>query len=327
MPTSSAFPTATLEPCRTNVEQLSRSAGPTVDIAPSGVVERRMMSWRGMAAETIDVAARDRIEFKFCAPVHLLAVYEQGTRLDGETFIEGLPRSTRRDVTRKLTFVPAGREYREWYQARTRTRLMYVYFDSAELRSDAAPDTASSSLSARLLFDEPTLWSTALKLKSLLESQELVNRLYLEALGAVLAHELLRLNAAAQLPGTPARGGLAGWQQRAVTAYIEKHLAEHIPLDTLARLTGLSRYYFCRVQAVVRRAAASLPQQPTHRAGQGPAGKPRVLGHRHRIPDRLQRHQLLQRSVPQGDRVHAKPLSPQRRVTVERQPAGASEVA
>ena len=43
-----------------------------------------------------------------------------------------------------------------------------------------------------------------------------------------------------------AKGGLAAWQQRAVTAYIEGHLAEPISLCTLARLARLSPHYFCR---------------------------------------------------------------------------------
>jgi AraC-like DNA-binding protein len=36
-------------------------------------------------------------------------------------------------------------------------------------------------------------------------------------------------------------GGLAAWQQRVVTAYIEEDLAEQISLATLARLVGWSR--------------------------------------------------------------------------------------
>jgi AraC family transcriptional regulator len=53
---------------------------------------------------------REKIEFRFRAPLHLLAVCDQGMRSDGDTFVEGLPRSSLRDVTRKLTFVPAGHE-------------------------------------------------------------------------------------------------------------------------------------------------------------------------------------------------------------------------
>ena len=42
------------------------------------------------------------------------------------------------------------------------------------------------------------------------------------------------------------RGGLAGWQQRIVSTYIDEHLAEQVPLATLTQLVGLSPYYFCR---------------------------------------------------------------------------------
>src|SRR5262249_2194750 len=70
----------------------------------------------------------------------------------------------------------------------------------------------------------------------------LANRLYMEALGTVVAHELVRLNSkTAQI-----RGGLACWQRRIVTAYIEEHLADDIYIETLAKLVDLSRWYFCR---------------------------------------------------------------------------------
>ena len=42
------------------------------------------------------------------------------------------------------------------------------------------------------------------------------------------------------------RGGLAGWQQRIVSTYIDEHLAEQVPLARLTQLVGLSPYYFCR---------------------------------------------------------------------------------
>jgi AraC family transcriptional regulator len=44
-----------------------------------------------------------------------------------------------------------------------------------------------------------------------------------------------------------AKGGLAPWQLREVTRYIEQHLAEPIALATLAAKAGLSPYHFCRV--------------------------------------------------------------------------------
>src|SRR3954451_22507225 len=95
-----------------------------VTIAPSDAVMSRAQSWDGMAAEFVQVTRHERMEFSFRAPYHLLAVYEQGERGDGETLIEGLPRSTIQNFKGKLTFVPAGHEYCERYVPRVLTRVM-----------------------------------------------------------------------------------------------------------------------------------------------------------------------------------------------------------
>ena len=63
---------------------------PIVEISPPDSVERRTASWPGITAEIVQATRSDRIESRFCAPVHLLAVYERGMRHEGETFVEGL---------------------------------------------------------------------------------------------------------------------------------------------------------------------------------------------------------------------------------------------
>jgi AraC family transcriptional regulator len=217
-----------------------------VEISPDDIVKRRAVTWDGMAAEIVQATRLERIEHRFRAPHHLLVVHEQGMRRDGETFVEGLPRSALRDFKRKLTFVPAGHEYYEWQEPRSLARAVHFYFDPAKLPTNPEAAVASTALAPRLFFEDATLWDTALKLMRLIESAVSDNRLYFEALGIVLAHELVRLNAGAQRIEAPVRGGLAGWQQRIVISYIEEHLAEQIPLATLARLVRLSPYYFCR---------------------------------------------------------------------------------
>ena len=87
------------------------AAGHAVEIYPADIVKRRTMASNGMAGEIVQATKRGKIESRFRAPVHLLAVYDRGVRRDGETFVEGLPRSALRDLRRKLTFVPAGHEY------------------------------------------------------------------------------------------------------------------------------------------------------------------------------------------------------------------------
>jgi len=215
-----------------------------VEIAPSYAVTRHAAAWDGMAAEIVQATEHESIEYRYRGPYHLLAVYEQGVRRDGDTFVEGVPRSTLRDFKQKLTFVPAGHAYCERHEARVLTRVVYFYIDPDKL--PALPEAASATLAPRLFFEDATVWDTALKLKQLVESGHSENRLYFEALGVVLAHELVRLSAGPWRAKEPARGGLAPWQQRIVTTYIEEHLSERISLAMLAQLVRLSPYYFCR---------------------------------------------------------------------------------
>src|SRR3979409_85297 len=84
------------------------AADRTVEIFPADAVKRRAVRWGGMSGEIAQATRSDRTEYRFRGPRHLLAVYEQGERREGETFVEGLPRSTLRDFKRKLVFVPAG---------------------------------------------------------------------------------------------------------------------------------------------------------------------------------------------------------------------------
>jgi AraC family transcriptional regulator len=222
---------------------------PTVDISPSHLVERNAVTHRGVTAEIVKAKALDKIEFRFRAPVHLLIVCAQGARRDGDTFVEGLPRSTLRDLTRKLTFVPAGHEYLERQDPRVLTRLICCYFDPGRppFRNEpASTQKRDTRLPPRLLFDDEELFCTARKLQSLIENPESGNQLCFEALGVILAHELMRVHRGAPSLASPVRGGLAAWQQRLVTEYIEQHFTQPIPLATLAGLARLSPHYFCR---------------------------------------------------------------------------------
>jgi AraC family transcriptional regulator len=219
---------------------------PVVEISPHEAVKRRSVSGHGMVAESIQSTSEGGIRHRFRAPVHLLVMYERGVRRDGETFVEGLPRSTLRNLERKLTFVPAGHEYHEWHEPRGRTmRLMHFYFDPSKLKIDSEL-AVNNIFGARLLFEDATLWHTALKLKTFAESPTSGGRLYFETLGTLLVHEIVRLNCGSPSIQPQIRGGLAPWQQRIVTAYIEEHLTERISLATLAQLVRLSPWHFSR---------------------------------------------------------------------------------
>jgi AraC family transcriptional regulator len=219
---------------------------PVVEISPHEAVRRHTVTWRGMAGELIQAVTDDRIECRFNGPSHLLAVYERGWRYEGETFVQGAPRSTLRNFAGKLTFVPAGHEYHEWQTPRTLPRVFYFYLDATALLAQCGLDAEAMDFVPRVLFEDSMLQDTASKLKTLIENRVSNNELYIEALGVVLAHEIARLSHGKPRIKPQDRGRLASWQERTIVSYIEEHLADPIPLVLLARLVRLSTFHFSR---------------------------------------------------------------------------------
>lgn len=224
-----------------------KESGSIVAFSPSETVRREFGSWPGVRVETVQALKLSPFEYRFRAPCHLLIAAELAERDGGETFVEGLPRSTQRIFTRKLTFVPAGHDFRGSQQPRALTRIACFYIDPDGPLADPALRFSEIEFRPRLFFHDRDLWETAIKFKFQIERRGLMHRQYGEALSILLAHELVRFNGNARRGGGPFdRGGLAGWQQRRVTEYIEEHLAEDIGLATLAELAQLSPYHFCR---------------------------------------------------------------------------------
>jgi AraC family transcriptional regulator len=217
-----------------------------VDISPPEIVRRHSAAWTGLRVETVQVMCHTPFEYGFRAPCHLLIAAELAERYDGETFVENLPRSTLRDFTRKLTFVPAGHEFRGWQKPRALTRTTYFYIDTRGPLADPALRFGEIAFKPRLFFYDRDLWQTALKLRSQVENPGAMPLQYAEALGIVLTHELVRINGDTGIRQPVSCGGLACWQQKRVASYIEERVADDIPLATLAELARLSPYHFSR---------------------------------------------------------------------------------
>jgi AraC family transcriptional regulator len=226
-------------------ETANHAADPVVQVSPPDAVSRRIAGGPGMAVEIVQDNRRGRIDYHYCSPLHMLVIHERGVRHAGCTAIEGLPKSTLQDCSRKLVFVPAGHRYHDWHEPRTLSRVVFFYFNPTQLAISPL-SYSRSSLSPRIFFEDNAIMQTALKLATLIEGGDSDHRQYLEALGVVLAHELMQINAGTDRAEAPLSGGLAAWQRRKAVAYIEEHLAETISLEALARLVGLSACYFCR---------------------------------------------------------------------------------
>jgi AraC family transcriptional regulator len=217
-----------------------------VDFSPPEIMSRHSAALPGVQVETVRAVRHRPFEYGFRAPCHLLIAAELAERYDGETLVEGLSRSTLRDFTRKLTFVPAGHNFRGSQRPRALMRTTYIYIDPRGPLADPALRFGEIEFKPRLFFYDRNLWEIALKLKSLVENPNSIHRRYAEALGILLTHELVRINGEAAACAPVSRGGLASWQRKQVAAYIEEHVTDDIPLATLAGLARLSPFHFSR---------------------------------------------------------------------------------
>src|SRR6267154_3476773 len=110
-----------------------------VEISPPDIARRQLANWGAIQADTVKVTRRETFEYGFQARRHLLIAYERAERHDGETHIEGLPKSTRREFSCKLSFVPAGHRFYGWQIPRVLTRVAYFYIDSQHALFDRNP--------------------------------------------------------------------------------------------------------------------------------------------------------------------------------------------
>jgi AraC family transcriptional regulator len=218
----------------------------SVVFSPESVVRRQSLSWRGMRADIVQLARLEPFEYRVRAPCHLLIAAHRAEGRDGETIVEGLPPSTRREFSRRLTFVPAGAELFGWQEPRALARVSYFFIDPDGPLLDPELRFGELQLAPRLFFEDAALWATATKLTQEIERGAEADRFYIEALSLVLVAEVARLNQIELGSAVQSHGGLAAWQRRSAEDAIEEHLAEPISLVELAQSVRLSPRHFAR---------------------------------------------------------------------------------
>jgi AraC family transcriptional regulator len=219
---------------------------PRVRLRPGDVARRHEASWRGLTAEAVQFIASEGFEYDFTAPCHLLIAADRGIRIKGESRVDGVVASSRRDIGRTLSFIPKGYVFRGSFVPRVLPKTGYLYIDPAAPLADPELGFGDIEFEPRLFFTDAALWTTATKILGLVESPEGSSRLYAETLAASLAIELSRLESGGGQPVAAERGGLAGWQRRIVCDFINDNLDRDISLEELASLARLSPTHFCR---------------------------------------------------------------------------------
>jgi AraC family transcriptional regulator len=223
------------------------TGAPFVAFAPPSVVQHQIADWSAIRADNVEGVRHEAFDFVVKATSHhLLLAAERAEWYDGESFVDGLPKSHVRVWNQTLTFVPAGSRYHGWKKPRTLTRGTFLYIDPQSSLLQSELRFAEIEFRPRLRFFDRDLWETALKLKAQVENSDRNQSAYVEALSIALAYELMRMNESVLTLVSRICGGLPNWQQKKLTQYIDEHLAEHISLSSLADLAQLSPFHFSR---------------------------------------------------------------------------------
>ncbi len=275
------------------------SPRPIVEISPPDIARRRLANWGAIQADNVRVTRRETFEDGFQARRHLLIAYERAERHDGETLIEGLPKSTLREFNCKLSFVPAGHRFYGWQTPRVLTRVTYFYIDLLDRLFDPGSGIACPAISPR----PPVL----------LRSSRLGHRAQAQGRGREFRSVEPRIcrglgpraDARARPIGTNGtRGGETGSRRLACMA-AETGGRIHRGASHGGNFAGGSRrtrrsepLSLCaRLHAILRRASASLPYGPPNGSRQEPIAEAGALSDADRRPDWLSRNEFVYEGI------------------------------
>ena len=284
---------------------------PVVEFAPPDIARRHIATWNGLQTDAVEVVRREPFAYGYRASRHLLIMCERAERDDGETLVEGLPRSTLHEYSHKLSFVPAGHQFSGWQKPRALTRVTYFYIDPQR-----PPDRSRAAFRGNRVQAAPFLLRQGLVgngAKAQGAGQDIpdaAHRQYAEALSVVMVHELLRLNNTAVPQSSPFEAALPAGRRKRWRSISTSTCSRTFRWRIGRRREAEPLSFRACVQAIIRPAAASLSEQPSHATGQDSAGQSRHVGDAGRLQPGFQRHQFLYDHVSQAYRTDAYGLSP-----------------
>lgn len=217
------------------IERTNRPAGGPIDFD-----FLRRKSWPGISVESVRLGSPCEYDFRLRASSNFLMLLDL-QRMDGETAIPGAPRSHRKNLRHRLSYVPADCEISGWSRIVKPASFTAVYFDPHMLQEDRCDLT---QLPPTIEFEDNMLRTAMLQFEAIIKNPALDQPGYAETLAILLAYEIGRMRS--QQSSAPMQGGLPQWQVRVVVDYLESHIADQTTIAELSALLDLSRFHFIR---------------------------------------------------------------------------------
>lgn len=218
------------------IERTARTTGGPIDFD-----SLKRKSWPGVSAEYVRIEPPADYDFRLKGSSDFLMLLDL-QRADGETVVSGAPRTHRKNLRHRLSYVPRHCEISGWSRLVKPATFTAVYFDPQLLTEDRCD---LSQLPPMVEFEDNMLRSAMLQVDAILKNPTLDQPGYIETLAILLGYELGRLNNQKKA-GALSQGGLPQRQVRMVMEYLDAHLADKTSVAELAALLDLSRFHFIR---------------------------------------------------------------------------------
>jgi AraC family transcriptional regulator len=167
-------------------------------------------------------------------------------RLSGSPIVAEMGRARRSGAGRDVALQPAGLP--NYFRCMGPTEFVQLFLPD-EMLDRAALSAGVPALSGRLrddlvFVDTPDLNRRLIDCARSAFSDSQPSRLEIEGHVLLVLAELVRLHDSRT--HLPEKGGLAPWQVKRLTEYIEERLGDDVSLEELSRLVDLSSFHLCR---------------------------------------------------------------------------------
>jgi len=181
----------------------------------------------------------------------------------------GSKRLTSRTNSKAFTLIPRGVDGHWNIAGPVVVSHVYLTQDRLQACADEIAGGRRVEILPRVAFADPAAAGLLEILSHEAARDSASSRLFVEqAIELLCSRLILEHSSFCASPAPVRKGGLADWQVRRVTTFMRENLEQHIGLDELAGLVGLSRFHFCTAfrHSTGQTPHAWLTAQRMHRA-------------------------------------------------------------
>jgi len=180
---------------------------------------------------------------------HPNLMYLMGPPITVTRKISGSPLEKALIIPRQFSLTPPGVAV-QWEDSDP-PELLQIYLRhsiyAAAVQELHGCDAAEAEIVSRFTFQDPLLEQLALAIAAKLRDRNAEDRLYIDAIGQMMAmHLALYYSSSSRSPRTPRTASIPSWKVRRLIEFIEENLGGDLSLEAISAQVGISPLYLSR---------------------------------------------------------------------------------